>query len=67
MRSRVTLSVLVLVLVVWLGTGWLFAWQHGYLDEDSCSTGWDNATTVLLGPLSYVEPDTAWGMCNIPV
>jgi hypothetical protein len=56
-----------IVLVVWLGTGLLFAWQHGYLDEDSCSTGWDDATAILLGPISFAGTDPGWGLCNIPV
>ena len=55
-----------LLLVLWLGIGWHFAFQHGYLDEDSCSTPTENATAVVLGPINYAESGSAWGMCNVP-
>ena len=59
--------VFLILLLVWLGSGWLFALEHGYLDEDSCSTGWDNAVAVLLGPISYAATDPGWGLCVVPL
>ncbi len=66
-RRRVLMSVLVIVLVAWLGSGWVYARHFGYFHENSCSTGWENATAVLLGPISWIETDPGWGACIVPL
>lgn len=53
-------------LAVWFFVGGCAAFQRGDFTDGNCSTPGDTALVVVLGPISYSDPDTLSSSCSQP-
>jgi hypothetical protein len=64
-RARMT-KVLLGSLALWILVGGCAAFQRGDFATGNCSTAADTALVVVLGPVSYSDPNTLVSSCSRP-